>query len=61
MRGIKSGVNLILSLQKETLWILDETDAKAVVIPDHPKEEENFMKLLYLLNRKIKILLRTQY
>ena len=33
MRGIKSGVNLILSLQKETLWILNETDAKAVVIP----------------------------
>ncbi|GIR93340.1 MAG: hypothetical protein CM15mP93_15270 [Thiotrichaceae bacterium] len=43
MRGIKSGVNLILSLQKETLWILNETDAKAVVIPDHPKEEEKIL------------------
>ena len=61
MRGIKSGVNLILSLQKDTLWILDETDAKAVVIPDHPKEENDFMKLLHLLDRKIKILLLTQY
>ena len=31
MRGIKSGVNLILSLQKETLWILNETDAKLLL------------------------------
>ncbi len=46
MRGIKSGVNLILSLQKDTLWILDETDAKAVVIPDHPKEENEFYETI---------------
>ena len=54
MRGIKSGVNLILSLQKETLWILNETDAKAVVIPDHPKEEEKFYETIVSLKAQNK-------
>ena len=53
MRGIKSGVNLILSF-KETLWILNETDAKAVVIPDHPKEEEKFYETIESLKAQNK-------
>jgi len=52
--GAKAGADFLLSLQEKSLWVMEETDAIPVIIPDYPKEEENFYKLIDNLIKKNK-------
>ena len=52
--GAKAGADFLLSLQEKSLWVMEETDAVPVIIPDYPKEEENFYKLIDNLIKKNK-------
>ena len=46
LTGAKAGADFLLSLQEKTIWLMDEVDAIPVIIPDYPKEEKKFHKLL---------------
>ena len=44
--GAKAGADFLLSLQEKSIWIMDEVDSIPVIIPDFPKEEKRFYKLI---------------
>ena len=46
IKGSKAGADYLLSLQEETIWVMDEVDSIPVIIPDHPREEKKFFKLI---------------
>jgi len=46
LTGAKAGADFLLSLQEKTIWLMDEVDAVPVIIPDYPKEEKKFYKLI---------------
>jgi len=46
LAGAKAGADFLLSLQEKTIWLMDEVDAIPVIIPDYPKEEKKFYKLI---------------
>ena len=54
IKGSKAGADFLLSLQEETIWVMNEVDSIPVIIPDHPKEEEKFYKLIEQLIKKDK-------
>ena len=44
--GAKAGADFLLSLQEKSIWIMDEVDSIPVIIPDFPKEEKKFFRLI---------------
>ena len=52
--GANAGADFLLSLQEKTIWIMEEVDARPVVIPDYPSEEKKFYKLIENLINKNK-------
>ena len=44
--GAKAGADFLLSLQEKSIWIMDEVEAIPIVIPDYPREEKKFYKLI---------------
>ena len=46
INGSKAGADFLLSLQEETIWVMNEVDSIPVIIPDHPREEKKFFKLI---------------
>ncbi len=44
--GARAGADFLLSLQEKSIWIMDEVDSIPVIIPDFPKEEKRFFKLI---------------
>ena len=44
--GAKAGADFLLSLQEKSIWIMDEVNSIPVIIPDFPKEEKRFYKLI---------------
>ena len=44
--GSKAGADFLLSLQEKSIWIMDEVNSIPVIIPDFPKEEKRFYKLI---------------
>jgi len=44
--GAKAGADFLLSLQENSIWIMDEVNSIPVIIPDFPKEEKRFYKLI---------------
>jgi len=46
IQGSKAGADFLLSLQEETIWVMNEVDSIPVIIPDHPREEKKFYKLI---------------
>ena len=44
--GSKAGADFLLSLQEKSIWVMDEVDSIPVIIPDSPREENNFHKLI---------------
>ena len=44
--GSKAGADFLLSLQEKSIWVMDEVDSIPVIIPDSPREEKNFHKLI---------------
>ena len=44
--GAKAGADFLLSLQEKSIWIMDEVNSLPVIIPDFPKEEKRFYKLI---------------
>ena len=46
LTGAQAGADLLLSLQENSLWIMDEVDAIPVIIPNFPNEEKKFYKLI---------------
>ena len=52
INGSKAGADFLLSLQEETIWVMNEVDSIPVIIPDHPREEKKFFKLIEQLIKK---------
>ena len=52
--GAKAGADFLLSLQEKSIWIMDEVDSIPVIIPDFPKEEKKFYKLIERLQKNNK-------
>ena len=46
INGAKAGADFLLSLQEKSIWIMDEVEAIPIVIPDYPREEKKFYKLI---------------
>ena len=46
IKGSKAGADFLLSLQEKSIWVMDEVDSIPVVIPDSPREEKKFYKLI---------------
>ena len=44
--GAKAGADFLLSLQEKSIWVIDEVEAIPIIIPDYPKEEKKFYKLI---------------
>ena len=44
--GAKAGADFLLSLQEKSIWIMNEVEAIPIVIPDYPREEKKFYKLI---------------
>ena len=44
--GAKAGADFLLSLQEKSIWVMDEVEAIPIIIPDYPKEEKKFYKLI---------------
>ncbi len=52
--GAKAGADFLLSLQEKSIWIMDEVDSIPVIIPDFPKEEKKFFRLIERLQKNNK-------
>ena len=46
LTGAKAGADFLLSLQEKSIWIMDEVDAIPIIIPDYPREEKKFFRLV---------------
>ena len=46
IKGSRAGADFLLSLQEKSIWVMDEVDSIPVVIPDYPREEVKFYKLI---------------
>ena len=46
IEGANAGADFLLSLQEKSIWVMDKVDAIPVIIPDYPREEKNFYKLI---------------
>ena len=46
LKGSQSGADYLLSIQESMAWILDETSAIPVVIPDTPNDEKKFYRFI---------------
>ena len=46
LTGAKAGADFLLSLQEKSIWIMDEVEAIPVIIPEYPREEKKFYKLI---------------
>ena len=55
LMGSNSGADYLLSIQENTAWVLDETSAIPVVIPDTPSDEKKFYKFIDSLSKKNKM------
>jgi len=44
--GSKAGADYILSLQENSIWVMNEVDSIPVIIPDEPSEEKKFYRLI---------------
>ena len=44
--GSKAGADFLLSLQEKSIWVMDEVNSIPVIIPDAPREEKKFYKLI---------------
>ena len=61
LTGAKAGADLLLSLQENSIWIMDEVDAIPVIIPNFPNEERKFYKLIEKLLKNKKNLSLIQF
>ena len=46
LTGAKAGADFLLSLQEKSIWVMDEVDAIPIIIPDYPREEKKFFRLI---------------